>query len=246
MRTYIGFDDTDVVDADRGTGKLARWFEEKLPDGCKLWGVVRQQFPQDERIPFTANNSSACVVVDTEKDVVLDEFIERATNHIREHFMEGSDPGLCVVPEGSSAIPSLIEFGRICSARVVTQKEAMAAAKGVHLSGHGGTNDGIIGAAAGVGLTLSGTSGRFVEFGKLKEYPGITTVESIENNGIKVVALDRNAVVPWREDTVETEGWVRPRLWGHAPVLPVWYVGENRWRVAEAKKNRKRKVTVAA
>ena len=66
MRIYIGFDDTDVVGADRGTGKLARWFENKLPDGCHLWGVVRQQFPQDERIPFTANNSSACVVVDTE------------------------------------------------------------------------------------------------------------------------------------------------------------------------------------
>ncbi len=27
MRVYIGFDDTDHIDADRGTGKLARWFE---------------------------------------------------------------------------------------------------------------------------------------------------------------------------------------------------------------------------
>ena len=241
MRIYIGFDDTDVVDADRGTGKLARWFEDKLPEDCTLWGVVRQQFPQDERIPFTANNSSACVVVDTDKNVTVDEFIERATDHIREHFMEGSDPGLCVVPEGSPAIPALMEFGRVCSSRVVTQKEAMTAAKGAHLSGHGGTNDGIIGAAAGVGLTLSGCSGRFVEFGKLKAYPNIATVDALESNGIKVVALDRNAVVPWKEDLVETENWVRPRLWGHGPVLPVWYVSENRWRVAEAKNKKDRK-----
>ena len=239
MRVYIGFDDTDVADADRGTGKLARWFEQKLPEGCTLWGVIRQQFPQDERILFTSKNSSACVVVESEKEVALEEFIERATNHILEHFIQGSDPGLCVVPEGSPAIPALIEFGRVCSARVVTQKEAMIAARDAHLSGHGGTNDGIIGAAAGVGLTLSGSSGRFVEFGRLKEYPDVTTVDRLEANGIQVVALDRNAVVPWREDAVETQGWVRPRLWGHGPVLPVWYVSENRWRVAEAK-NKKR------
>ena len=34
MRVYVGFDDTDTVDADRGTGKLARWFEQELPEGC--------------------------------------------------------------------------------------------------------------------------------------------------------------------------------------------------------------------
>jgi hypothetical protein len=31
MKLYIGFDDTDNRDADRGTGKLARWFEDSLP-----------------------------------------------------------------------------------------------------------------------------------------------------------------------------------------------------------------------
>ena len=41
MRIYIGFDDTDTLEANRGTGKLARWFEGSLPDGCQVWGVVR-------------------------------------------------------------------------------------------------------------------------------------------------------------------------------------------------------------
>ncbi len=236
MRIYIGFDDTDVVGATRGTGKLARWFEDKLPDGCNLWGVVRQQFPQDERIPYTANNSSACVVIDVEASVSMDDLIERATTHIVEHFMDGSDPGLCVISEGSPAVPALMDFGRVCSSRVVTQKEAMTAAQGGHLSGHGGTNDGIIGAAAGVGLTLAGNSGRFVEFGGLKKYADVTTVGALERDGISVVALDRNAVTPWKEDLVETGGWVRPRLWGYGPILPVWRAGEKRWRVAEAKK----------
>ena len=51
MRVYIGFDDTDNITADRGTGKLARWFESELPEGCRMEGVVRQQLLVDDRIP---------------------------------------------------------------------------------------------------------------------------------------------------------------------------------------------------
>ena len=64
MRVYIGFDDTDNITADRGTGKLARWFENELPEGCRVEGVVRQQLLVDDRIPYTSHNSSACVMVD--------------------------------------------------------------------------------------------------------------------------------------------------------------------------------------
>ena len=106
MRVYIGFDDTDVKDADRGTGKLARWFERELPDECHVWGVVRQQLLVDEAIPYTSHNSSACVVVECPESVSLDVLTERAISHIKRHFMDGSDPGLCVCPEGHPAIKS--------------------------------------------------------------------------------------------------------------------------------------------
>ena len=36
MRVYVGFDDTDHAEADRGTGKLARWFEDALPEDCRM------------------------------------------------------------------------------------------------------------------------------------------------------------------------------------------------------------------
>ena len=72
MRVYIGFDDTDVKDADRGTGKLARWFERELPEECHVWGVVRQQLLVDEAIPYTSHNSSACVVVECPESVSLE------------------------------------------------------------------------------------------------------------------------------------------------------------------------------
>ena len=39
--------------------------------------------------------------------------------------------------------------------------------------------------------------------------------------GIAVAALDRDAPVPLPAELVVTNGWLRPRLWGGRPVLPV-------------------------
>jgi len=62
MFTYIGFDDTDPLDADYGTGKLARCFEKELSNGYLFRGVVRQQLLVHEKIPYTSHNSAACVI----------------------------------------------------------------------------------------------------------------------------------------------------------------------------------------
>ena len=214
MRVYIGFDDTDVKDADRGTGKLARWFERELPEECHVWGVVRQQLLVDEAIPYTSHNSSACVVVECPESVSLDALIERAISHIKRNFMDGSDPGLCVCPEGHPAIANLMDFGRACTERVVTQDDARMAARDVHLSGHGGTNDGIIGAAAAVGLTSQGWSGRFIELGSLRDIPESVDVGTLVQLGIHVFSIGRDAQIPGSADLVENSGWLRPRLLG--------------------------------
>ena len=221
MRVYIGFDDTDHADADRGTGKLARWFKRELPEGCRIWGVVRQQLLVHDDIPYTSHNSSACAVVDVEDDSRFGDLISRAVEHIERYSLDGSDPGLCVAHEGGPGISRLIDFSRKCTRRVVTQKEALDAASGLHLSGHGGTNQGIIGAAAAVGLTADGWSGRFIEFGELRDVPERVTVSELEGLNILVVSLDRDSRVPAREDMVLTKNWLRPRLWGNRAILPV-------------------------
>jgi len=237
VRVYIGFDDTDVKDADRGTGKLARWFERELPEKCHVWGVVRQQLLVDEAIPYTSHNSSACVVVDCPGPYSLEVLTERAISHIKRHFMEGSDPGLCVCPEGHPAIKSLTDFGRACTERVVTQDDARMAARDVHLSGHGGTNDGIIGAAAAVGLTSQGWSGRFIELGRLRNIPESVDVGTLEQLGIHVISLDRDAQVPGLADLVENSSWLRPRLLAGCPVLPVVPRGPGLWEALGKKHN---------
>ena len=238
MLIYIGFDDTDVLDADRGTGRLARDFAAALPAGCQLRGVVRQQLPRLPGIPYTANNRSACVLVEAADPSVGTTLAEAGAAHLAAHFIDGSDPGLCVAPEDTAAAPVLVAFARECCHRRVTQQEARAAADGVHLSGHGGTRDGIIGAAAAVGLTLDGWSGRYIEWGDLRAHADTVTVGELEAVGIRVVAVDRDAIPPWVDDAVETDGWLRPRHWAGGPVLAVRQAEEGRWHVAGGGKDR--------
>jgi hypothetical protein len=236
MRAYIGFDDTDILGAEMGTGKLVRRFEALLPNGCRLRGVVRQQLLLDTRIPYTSHNSSACAIVDFDDTILKDELLARAAAHIERESSEGSDPGLCLACEGDDALKNLATLGLACTARIVSQDEAIRAAAGIHLSGHGGTCDGIIGAAAAVGLTASGWSGRFIEFHGLRDIPDQLRVGELEERGIRVVSLDRDAVVPGEADVVDTQGWLRPRLWGGGAVLPVQMRGNNLWESIGAKR----------
>jgi len=235
MRVYVGFDDTDVAGADRGTGKFARWFVDKIPAGVNLYGVIRQQLPVLEGIPYTSHNSSACVILDNVEPSQVEEIIEQGSAHIKEHFIDGSDPGLCVVPINGDKTEQLLEFGRLASSRIVSQKEAMQAANGFHLSGHGGTNDGIIGAIAGVGLTISGWCGRFIEYKKLRDFGQTVTVAELEAEGMHVLSIDRNALATGKNDIIDTQGWLRPRLWGGMPVVPVESCGHGHWKAVGGK-----------
>ncbi len=238
MFIYVGFDDTDTRDSDRGTGKLARWFEQQLPDDCRMKGVVRQQLLVDAAIPYTSHNSSACVIVDAPDSTFLDVLVKKAVEHVERYFLPGSDPGICAACEDDDSLPALVDFGLACTRRIVTQKEAVRVASNVHLSGHGGTNDGVIGAAAAVGLTASGRCGRFIEFGRLRNFPDRISVSALEEKNIQVVSIDRDARVPRPDDFVLTKGWIRPRLLGDQAILMVRSNEEGVWENITKKKHR--------
>jgi hypothetical protein len=229
MKAYFGFDDTDTIDSLYGTGKLVRRFQTVMPDGCECIGVLRQQLLVCEQILYTSHNSAACLIMEIPERDVLDTAIERAVTYLERHAIEGSDPGLCVAAEWGASMNHLIDFGYGCTRRIMTQKQALLAAEKFHISGHGGTNDGIIGAAAAVGLTVSGWAGRFIEFGNLRRYPNEISVSELEQAGIQVVAIERDARVPAPGDQILTKNWIRPRLLGHQPVLLVTPAGEDQW-----------------
>ena len=240
-RVYVAFDDTDYLGAERGTGKVGRWFCDELVVPWRPWAVVRQQLLVDSRVPYTSHNSAAVCVLEYVGAEVgggdgsavppgLDDLVERAVRHLARHWLDGSDPGLCVAWDGSPALERLAAFGRRAATEVVTQAEAYAAAEGVHLSGHGGSEDGVIGAAAGVGLTHDGWSGRMIDYHvPLREFGDPVTVAELAAAGIAVAALDRDAPVPRDDEPIATQRWLRPRLWGGRPVVPVQRDGNGGW-----------------
>jgi len=225
MKIYVAFDDTDALGCGRGTGKLARWFEEKLPKNTSLFGILRQQLLFRDDIPYTSHNSSLVCVVQAQSEKVIPDLIHLATEHIKEFFVDGSDPGLCICSENNPALKELIPFGKSCLETKMTQKQAHFAATGAHLSGHGGTNDGVIGSAAGVGLTHNGMHGRFNELRKgdfrLREVKEETTVSFLRSVGIEVVSMERKGTNPVDTDIVRNFGWLRPLLFMGKPFIPV-------------------------
>jgi hypothetical protein len=163
MRILLSIDDTDNLES-RGTGEIASLIAEAVQ--LKGWGttsiVTRHQLLVHPDIPYTSHNSAMCFEAHLNTGC-LDQVIGFARHFLEHECAEGSDPGLCVaVLDRLEAAPELIAFGQRAKLEVITIAEAyeLAARLGVHLSEHGGTGQGVIGALAGAGLRLWGNDGR--------------------------------------------------------------------------------------
>jgi hypothetical protein len=146
-------------------------------------GVTRHQLLIDPRVPCTAKNSGAAILLGPNGRFVPDALIDRIQALMREHFNPGSDPGLCIAPHVPEDIRA---FGRRAQQNLVTQSEAraLAAAHSIPLQGLGGTEDGVIGALAAVGLAASGDDGRYVMVGRSRELSGPQPVAAVLAAGI--------------------------------------------------------------
>ncbi|MCL4394468.1 MAG: ABC transporter substrate-binding protein [Chloroflexi bacterium] len=212
---YIGLDDTDNSTS-RGTGRLARAIAGQLARRFTVLGVTRHQFLVDPRIPMTAHNSSATIHLEAEEDGELAPLADQVQAIMQADFQPGSDPGLCLARTVSA---EMIEFGRRAKVDLVTQAQARAIAErcGCILRGLGGTQDGVIGALAGVGLAASGEDGRFVSLGTLRDLTGVQPVESILASGVHEVRTLDGFVLA--QGQVDTQGKLRPAVRGHYAVL---------------------------
>lgn len=237
MLVYLGFDDTDDADAVMGTGRLAREFAHSLGNGFKVRGIVRHQLPRLADIPYTSNNSSACILVEASPDASLDALRDQAATHIASYCAPGSDPGLCVA-EDSMVDAGIVDLAKNATAVRLTQQAAMDAAGSVRLHGLGGSNDGIIGALAAVGLTKFGWCGRFIEYGQLRSLPANPSVRDLNLAGIEVVSVDRDPLVPLPHHEVRDAAWIRPSLWAGRPVLQVRMAEPGVWETAHGKRRK--------
>ena len=226
----VGIDDTDILGA-RGTNKLARALARDLAPGWTCLRILRHQLLFDPRIPFTSHNGSASLAFEAVSGagdpVALGDAIRAG---MLGDFIPGSDPGLCVAPEVPDAA---VAFARRCTREVVTIDEAREVARsaGLRLEGLGGTEGGVIGALAAVGLAATGDHGRVVhDLARPGEEPtGEFPVEWILARGVDAI-VEEAAGRPVAAGTVVLEKKLRPNRRGGRTILLVEGAGPGRWR----------------
>lgn len=217
MTLYLGIDDTDTRES-RGTGRLARTIAAELARSYTVTGVTRHQLFVHPSIPYTSHNSSAVIHIrDAGVGAAVDVFAA-AKELMLADFIDGSDPGICVAAD-RTIDSSLHHFGLSAKTSVVTQEQARSLARqaGILLEGLGGTEDGVIGALAGISLAASGDDGRFVQRGTIRDLRGCQTVAAILASGVDRVETRDGTTVG--EGTIVLRKFPKPAFIGGKAVL---------------------------
>jgi tRNA(Ile2) C34 agmatinyltransferase TiaS len=189
---------------------IARALRDRYP----LVGVTRHQLLLDPRVPYTAKNSSAAVLLRAGE-----EGLHTVLNHVREIMLRrrapGSDPGLAIASEVPAEV---IEFGSRVKTEVLDQVAARELARRhrLPLLELAGTGLGIIGALAAVGLAASGEDGRYVMVGSARLLRGPVPTGAVLEAGVESVrTLDGQEVT---DGTILAEK-LRPARRAGGPVL---------------------------
>lgn len=213
---YVGIDDTDAPGTP-GTNHLARALAARVADrwACRL--IVRHQLLDDPRVPCTSKNSAASILLEPKDGDSFEPLVEELGELVRTRSVEGSDPGLCVT---ATVPPEVAAFARRCQQELVAQQEArnLAARHGLFLTGLGGTEDGVIGALAAVGLAAVGNDGRVVQIAAWPdELSGWQPVEALGRRGVEARSLDTGK--PIRGGLIDVGKHLRPNYRQHQIVL---------------------------
>lgn len=226
MNIFLSIDDTDNLDSP-GSGQLADILAGELQQEgliSKYSNISRHQLFIHEAIPYTSHNSSMCFSATT-KNNRLDDVIEFAKQFLKKASAPESDPGLCIAVDNDLLDrAALAAFGASAKQTIHSKQEAYSLAKmtGVHLSEHGGTGDGIIGALAGTGLRLRGNDGRFRGWLNLGERGQITSPKLLCNHPF-VDAVVNDDGQPLAEDipVFLADSKIKTILKDHRQVIPV-------------------------
>jgi hypothetical protein len=225
-RLLVGVDDTDNLES-KGTGNLTQRLVEALREAGlgSATGVTRHQLLVDPRIAYTSHNSSACIAWNGKPGVDADAIAGFAGPFLETASARGSDPGLAIAAAASWSDPrcryELVDWGRRAKHDVLDRSEAvaLAAARAVSLSAHGGDGGGVIGALAAVGLHLGGDDGRFLWMPGLRDLAGRVSYDQLQSRAPIAEARDPEGQEPKGNDIIDLGDWVRPVLRGSRSVL---------------------------
>jgi hypothetical protein len=219
-RLLVAIDDTDNHES-RGTGHRARGVGRMLADDglAVVHGISRHQLYVHPDIPYTSHNSSLCLDLDWLGGELTD-LSEIVYAFLEEHSAPGSDAAYAIA-RFDDVGETVMEFGRRAKDTVLTQADARALAQreGLILRGVTGTEGGVIGSLAGVGLRRTGRDGRFVWVEGVRELTGVVSIETLlADTGIHVVRSP-SGETPDPGARIAVDPWPRPVLIDHQAVL---------------------------
>ena len=215
MKFLLGIDDTDTIET-RGTGFHARQMAARIENEKlgTIYGITRHQNYVHPDIPYTSQNSSACLLVESVQPEQLKVFCR---NFLLEIAPDGSDIGICMASEGE-VHEEIENWGQRAKCEVLTKAEArgLAAKHSIYLEGLNGTHDGIIGALAAIGLRKSGNDGRFIWLKKKKELRElqagfINAADLLDDFGIEQLLLTTGEPFA-KDEEIYVHEWFRPVL----------------------------------
>ncbi len=224
MRILVGIDDTDNKES-RGTGYNSRQLAAAIEsEGIgRVVGITRHQLFVHPDIPYTSQNSSACLDVITDK---LDELQPFARAFMKNVGAIGSDVGLCI-REWDLIPDDVVQWGNNAKSKVLTMKGAyeLAEVNEIYLEGLTGTKDGVIGSLAAIGLRKGGNDGRFVWINSSQNLRDIESdshsIDVLKSNaGIDIIQCG-DEVIDNPKERVYLNNWARPILKNNRSVLLV-------------------------
>jgi hypothetical protein len=227
---YVGIDDTDTLD-DPGTNQLARHLVRELAGNFHGRMILRHQLLEDPRVPCTKKNGCASIQFEPLGNATIDQLSDVIRPIMRAWCPRGSDPGLCVT---EVIPPAIVAWGQRCQRELVTQGEArrIADEHKTFLTGLSGTEDGVIGALAAVGLMATHNDGRVVYFASAGEdwydVTGCLPVSDILSRGVDEVRIANSDAV-LKSGIVDIGKRLRPNFRNGKIVLHVAQTDAPHW-----------------
>lgn len=238
MIFLVGIDDTDTLET-RGTGFHARMMGAGIETAGmgKVLGITRHQNYVHPEIPYTSHNSSACLKVQAED-------LEKLKEFCREFLLKiapiGSDVGLCIAEENNIS-EKVVRWGLDAKQIILYQDDAryLAKSENIYLEGLTGTQGGIIGALAAVGLRKWGNDGRFLYLKGKKELREISALvysqTALAEDFCIEQIIDKQGLPLGKDEPVQMNEWFRPVMKNNKVTLIVekqLHNGQYFWQVA--------------
>ena len=215
----VGIDNTDGAGCE-GTGALTMALAAEVESagwGQSL-GVTRHQLFDSPKL--SVDNGNYCYALGIQTTHSILDLEDEVVDFVRAHAAKDADPGIAIMSRHSD-MPHILAFGRRAQTELMRLDWAQTFANeaNVSLRALGNKRDGVVGALAAAGLRGGGADGVFIDLPAIREIEGVLRAGEIRERTTVETILDAEGEPLDRDDRVETNGYLRPRLEGGKPVI---------------------------